>query len=69
MTVSTTNLAALDEAIASGSLTVRDGTKQITYQSVSEMLKARAALVSTLASQADSTRASPRYQLADFRDA
>lgn len=58
----------LDAAMARGLLTVRDGTAVLTYQSVEDMQKARTALASLLASQADPNRATPRYQLADFRD-
>jgi hypothetical protein len=68
MAVTQTQLDALDAAIAKGVLTIRDGEKTITYRSVDDMLAARAALVSLMATQANSTRAAPRYQLADFRD-
>jgi len=68
MAVTQTQLDALDAAIAKGVLTIRDGEKTITYRSVEDMLAARAALTSLLATQADDTRAAPRYQLADFRD-
>ena len=68
MAVTQTQLDALDAAIAKGVLTIRDGEKTITYRSVEDMLSARSALVSLLATQADGNRAAPRYQLADFRD-
>jgi hypothetical protein len=68
MAVTQTQLDALDAAIAKGVLTIRDGEKTITYQSAEDMLTRRNALASLLASQATPTRATPRYQLADFRD-
>lgn len=66
--VTQTQIDALDAAIAQGALTVRDGEKSVTYRSMEELLAARSALASLLASQATPTRAAPRYQLADFRD-
>ena len=68
MAVTQAMLDTLDAAIAKGVLTVRDGEKTITYQSIEDMLARRAALVSLLATEASGTRAAPRYQLADFRD-
>lgn len=62
-------LDALDDAIASGALTVRsaDG-RMVTYQSMSEMLKARDLMASSLAATSGAARAYPRHQLADFSD-
>lgn len=62
-------LDALDEAIASGVLTVRtaDG-KLVTYQNMSDLLKARDLVASSLAASAGGGRAYPRHQLADFSD-
>ena len=68
MAVTQSQLDALDAALAKGVLTLRDGEKTIIYRSVEDMQKARAGLASLLASQADPTRATPRYQVADFRD-
>lgn len=62
-------LDALDEAIAGGVLTVRtaDG-KLVTYQSMSDLLKARDLVASSLAASSGAARAYPRHQLADFSD-
>lgn len=43
------HLAAIEEAIAGGYLKVRYDDKEVTYQSVDQMLKARAMIVSSLA--------------------
>lgn len=70
MAFTTTDLAAIDAAIASGELTVRtaDG-KQVTLRSMSELLQARAVIVAGVAAAAQSTpRLYPRHQLADFSD-
>ena len=50
-------------------LTVRtaDG-KLVTYQSMSDMLKARDLIASSLAATSGAARAYPRHQLADFSD-
>lgn len=67
------NLAAVDAAIASGELTVRDGDgRLVTNRSFDELTKARALITADLAAQAGassgSRRAYPRHQLADFSD-
>jgi 5-keto 4-deoxyuronate isomerase len=59
---------ALDTAIASGTLRVRHGDKDITYRSVDEMMAARSAMVRALATDSYPTRGIPRVQLADFSD-
>lgn len=61
-------LAALDEAIASGTLRVRYGEKDLTYQSMDDLMKARALIARELAAAAHPSRPVPRYQLADFSD-
>ena len=43
------HLAAIEEAIAGGYLEVRYDDKQVKYQSVDQMLKARAMIVASLA--------------------
>lgn len=68
MAVTQAMIDTLDAAIAKGVLTVRDGEKVITYQSADDMLARRNALATLLARQNAPARASPRYQLADFRD-
>lgn len=67
------NLTAVDAAIASGELTVRDADgRMVTYRSFEELSKARALIVTDLAAQAGTAggtvRAYPRHQLADFSD-
>jgi hypothetical protein len=53
-------LDALEEAIASGSLSVQYGDKKITYQSQAEMLKARDLIRRSLGlTQASSSRVYP----------
>lgn len=68
MAFTSAQLAALDAAIASGTLRVRHGEKDIQYRSMDDMLKARAAIVAGLSAEAAPTRAVPRHQLADFSD-
>ena len=72
MAFTTTDLAAIDAAIASGELTVRtaDG-KQVTLRSMSELLQARQAISAGIAAAANTGgayRPYPRHQLADFSD-
>lgn len=70
MAFTTTDLAAINSAIASGELTVRtaDG-KTVTLRSMSELMQARAAIQTEIASTTSPTpRMYPRHQLADFSD-
>ena len=68
MPFTSADLAAVDAAIAAGELTVRhsDG-RQVTMRTVDELLKARDAIVTEMASTA-APRAYPRHQLASFAD-
>jgi hypothetical protein len=60
MSFSQAQLDALEEAIASGSLSVQYGDKKITYQSTADMLKARELIRRKLGlSKAGSTRVYP----------
>lgn len=59
---------AITAAIGRGLLEIRDGTDVLRYQTVDDMLAARNALVWILKSETNPNRATPRYQLADFRD-
>ena len=68
MAVTQPMIDTLDAAIAKGVLTIKDGEKTITYQSVDDMLARRQALANLLASQTTPSRTLPRHQLADFRD-
>lgn len=70
MAFTTTDLAAVDAAIASGELTIRatDG-RTVTYRSMDELLKARAVMQADMAASGGTqVRAYPRHQLADFSD-
>ena len=60
-----TELAALDAAIASGLLTVRFGDRLTTYQSMDDMLKARKFLV---AKQSSNQRRPVRFSVATFNE-
>ena len=72
MAFTSTDLAAIDAAIASGELSVRtaDG-KQVTYRDINDLLKARAVIAGDVAASAmpaGQRRMYPRHQLADFSD-
>lgn len=70
MSFTSTDLTAIDAAIASGELTVRtaDG-KQVTLRTMGELLQARQVIATAVASAAAATpRMYPRHQLADFSD-
>lgn len=69
MAFSSSDLAALDAAIASGELSVRtaDG-KQVTLRTMDELLKARQVVLNSLAAAQTTPAAYPRHQLADFSD-
>lgn len=70
MAFTTTDLAAIDAAIASGELSIRaaDG-RTVTYRSTDELIKARDVIKADLAAAAAAKpRPYPRHQLADFSD-
>ena len=69
MAFTTTDLAAIDAAIASGELTVRtaDG-KQVTLRTMTELLQARQVIAAGVAAASATPRLYPRHQLADFSD-
>lgn len=64
------DLVAIDSAIASGELTVRDATgRLVTMRSMDELLKARAEIAATLAADQSTSRTGTiRHQLASFSD-
>lgn len=68
MALTSADIDALDRAIASGELTVRHGERLVTYRSIDELLRARAAILADLAAADSTSRAYPRYQQAVFAD-
>ena len=68
MACTSSDLDAVDRAIASGELTVRSNDRMVTYRSMDELTAARAAISGALAAASASTAVYPRYQLADFSD-
>lgn len=64
------DLEAIDRAIASGELIIRNADgKMVTMRSMDELMAAKAAITSAVASAATTVpRAYPRHQLADFSD-
>ncbi|MBP8789671.1 MAG: hypothetical protein KBH41_19840 [Azonexus sp.] len=68
MAFTSSDLDAIDRAIASGELTVRSNDRMVTYRSMDELTAARAAISGALAAASASTAVYPRYQLADFSD-
>lgn len=69
MALTQTDLDAIDAAIASGELSVRDKDgRQITYRSMGELLQARDAIRAEINSTSTTARPYPRHQLANFSD-
>lgn len=69
MALTSSDLDAIDAAIASGELSVRDKDgRQITYRSMGELLQARDAIKAEVASTSSTARPYPRHQMADFSD-
>ena len=68
MAFSTTDLDAINRAIASGELSVRIDGRSVEYRTIDELIKARDIIKADLDSQASTARAYPRHQLADFSD-
>lgn len=68
MAFTSSDLDAVDRAIASGELTVRSNDRMVTYRSMDELTAARAAISGALAAASASTAVYPRYQVADFSD-
>lgn len=69
MALSQQDLDALDTALASGELTIRTNGREVTYRSVDDLLKARAAVAAALAATTSPSRpAGPRHLLASFAD-
>ena len=68
MAFTSSDLDAVDRAIAPGELTARSNDRTVTYRSMDELTAARAAISGALAAASASTAVYPRYQLADFSD-
>lgn len=71
MAFTSQDLVAIDAAIASGELTIRNADgRTITMRSMDELLKARALIATSLAAAAAGARTSsgPSHLLADFSD-
>lgn len=66
MAITQADVDALDRAIVDNVLTVRTNDRTVIYRSMDELMTARSHAVSVLAAQ--SNRAGPRHQLADFSD-
>ena len=65
-----TDLDALDQAIATGELTVEMNGRRVTYRSVPELLQARSHVAAQVAATANAGRATPgavRYNFATTR--
>ena len=59
---------AMTAAIATLTTEVRHGDKVIKYNSVTDMMAAKAAMIRELAFATTPTTGSPRHQLANFQD-
>ncbi len=68
MAFSTTDLDAVNRAIASGELVVRVDGRSVEYRSLDDLIKARDLIKADLDTQNATARAYPRHQLADFSD-
>ena len=69
MALTTSDLDAINAAIGSGELSVRDKDgRQITYRSIGELIQARDAIRAEIDSTSATARPYPRHQLASFSD-
>ncbi len=69
MAFTTTDLAAIDAAIASGELTISHNGRTVTYRSMNDLLKARATVVAELASAQSGRSGGPhRFTFVTGRD-
>lgn len=62
MAYTTTDLAAIDAAIASGELTVRHNGREVTYRSLDELLKAKRTIEAELNAASSGGRAGGSYR-------
>lgn len=69
MAFTQTNLDAIDEAIATGELTVSHNGRTVTYRSINELLRARQTIVAALATDASGRSGGPyRFTFATARE-
>ena len=68
MAFTSSDLDAIDRAIASGELTVRTNDRLVTYRGLEELQAQLAIIDKALAAASASTAVYPRHQLADFSD-
>ena len=68
MAFTSSDLDAVDRAIASGELTVRTNDRLVTYRGLEELQAQLAIIDKALAAASASTAVYPRHQLADFSD-
>lgn len=69
MPFTASDLTAIDRAIASGELSVRDSDgKMVEFRDIDALLKARQAIVAEINSTSYPNRVVPRHMLASFRD-
>lgn len=66
MAFTTTQLAAIEEAIASGELTVSYEGKTVTYRSMADLVRARDTIKGELEADGTLTAAAPRTTYATF---
>lgn len=67
MAFTTTDLAAIDAAIASGELSVKFADRQVDYRSIDDLIKARNLIKVEIAKTASGgATLSPRYKTATF---
>lgn len=70
MALTQTDLDALDQAIATGELTVETNGRRVTYRPLPDLLQARNHVAAQLAAAANANRAAPgavRYHFATTR--
>lgn len=61
-TFTTTDLEAINAAIASGELTVRHNGREVTYRSMADLLQAKRTIEAEIAAQASGGRAGGSYR-------
>lgn len=62
MAFTSTDLAAIDAAIASGEMTVKHNGREVTYRSIDDLKKARAVIVAEIAAAVSGARPGGSYR-------